>query len=494
MRILHSYWTQGKENRDSCGGWLSEEANMMCWALSCLNAKKYYGNIELYTDDEGYHTLVEQMKLPYDDVHIVYNKFSPIADIPYFLWAIPKIYTYSLQKEPFIHIDGDFVFWKKLDLNQPLVFQNMEINVPLYENIYKCLKQDIEDRNEIFSSCLDAEFVSEAANMGIFGGTDVVFLSRYANNVLSFVKHYASTSETFRLNSKDINCFLEQYYFSYLCRAEGRSTHAIHSEADLSNKRLLTECTYNYPGKKSGFNHFLGSSKKQELMVDYVKYELYSSYPDYYELIHEKLKYSGIKDIYFNANNEKLNIDKLYSSFIQRLKESDIVLDKESQDEYRGFLDYKNSCLDKSKKINTFGKRLTEEQLAQIDSNTKVRLNDCYISCKRYSIPWDEVDRSEKISKPASPQVVKKNELHATRPYAVFLLTPFEHSVFTVFMDEVCAYVIVNILKREFVSVGVIAERISMLLKNQSEGKEKVLEFTRKVINNLNIYGILDFA
>lgn len=492
MRILHSYWTQGKEKRDSCGGWLSEEANMMCWTLSCLNAKKYYNNIELYTDKVGYHTLVERMKLPYDKVHLVYNSDSLVVDFPYYLWAMPKIYTYSLQDEPFIHIDGDFIFWGKKDFNHPIIYQNEEKNVPLYELIYRSLKKEnVKDKE--FSQCLYTDFVSEAANMGIFGGYDLNFIKRYSNNVLDFVKQQYLVSATFHNNHKDINCFLEQYYLLYLCRAQGEETYTIHTPADLNDNKTLAECAYNYPGKQAGFNHFLGSSKKQELMVDYVKHELHSTYPEYYNLIHNEFRASDTKDIYFNITNKKLNIEKLYSDLMLKLKKANITFNEEIATEYRQFLDCKKNCFNFIPKQNSYFSRLTNEQLKNINYSTKIKLNDCFVACKKYSIPWDELSKAEKITKSSFPRVVTKEELHTNRPYAVFMLTPFEHSVYTIFMDEICAYILQNILKKDYLTIHDVAEKINLLLKDRVKSVEKALEFAIKIVSYFNIYGILTF-
>lgn len=493
MRILHSYWTQGKEHRDSCGGWLSEEANMMCWALSCLNAKKYYNHVELYTDKVGYHTLIKRMKLPYDKVHLVYNSDSLVANFPYYLWAMPKIYTYSLQDEPFIHIDGDFILWEKKDFNHPIIYQNEEKNVPLYESIYRSFKKEYINKQEDFSQCIYSDFVSEAANMGIFGGRDLEFIRKYSSNVLDFVKHQHLVSSTFHNNHKDINCFLEQYYLLYLCREQGEKTHTIHTPANLNDKKALAECIYNYPGKHAGFNHFLGSSKKQELMVDYVKNELYSTYPEYYNLIHDEFKASDTKDIYFNLSNKKLNIEKQYSDLMQKLKESNIIFNADIASEYRDFLDYKKACFNFIPKNNSSFSRLADEQFKYIDYSTKIKLNDCFVACKIFSIPWEELAKAEKITKSPCPRVVTKEELHTSRPYAVFMLTPFEHSVYTVFMDEVCAYILQNILRKDYLSISEIAEKINFLLKDKVKNINKTLEFTMKVVRIFNMYGILTF-
>ena len=76
MKIIHTFWTQNKNMNPllNKGGWLTNEAHFMCWALSCLNAKKYYGSIELFTDEEGYDLFVNKLQLPYDKVNVIFDK------------------------------------------------------------------------------------------------------------------------------------------------------------------------------------------------------------------------------------------------------------------------------------------------------------------------------------------------------------------------------------------------------------------------------------
>ncbi len=80
----------------------------MSWTLSCLNLRKFYENVELVTDEVGYRYLIEKLKLPYSSVRV---ELDCINTYPSSLWAIGKLYTYGIQNEPFIHVDGDVYIW-----------------------------------------------------------------------------------------------------------------------------------------------------------------------------------------------------------------------------------------------------------------------------------------------------------------------------------------------------------------------------------------------
>ena len=103
MKIVQTFWHGNNSLLDNSFGWMNPQYHLMSWALSCLSLKDNYQNIVLYTDSHGYEIFAEQLKLPYTDIIIQYDNLT----CPEPHWAYPKLLTYSLQKEPFIHVDGD---------------------------------------------------------------------------------------------------------------------------------------------------------------------------------------------------------------------------------------------------------------------------------------------------------------------------------------------------------------------------------------------------
>lgn len=492
MRILHSYWTKNIENRSPNGGWLSQESNIMSWSLSCLNAIKYFGNIELYSDEIGIETLCRQFHLPYTHVHNTFDDDKCINTLPHFLWSIPKIRTYSLQTEPFVHIDGDFILWSYIDFAKPLIFQNIEINVPLYEKMYNKLKAEIIHDNTPFINCLTDAFKPAAANMGAFGGTNISFIKDYSTHALEF-SIANSNKQSFVTNKQDINCFVEQYYMLYLCNKNGINYSTLHTPADMNDIMLSSKCTYNYPTKQSGFNHFLGASKRQELMCDYVKHELFLNHRSYYELIHDIYGDNSMSLHYFNTKNKQLSIQNIHHDMIARLKDKNVILDKELEREYLEFLQYKQKCLSHADGLISECDRKDFLYITKINEKTQVCLNDCYIDCLYYTLPWDEIYKTDDIIKESQVTIYKKDSVNSSRHYALFLYTPFDHSLYTVFINNICAYVIQNVLKREIQTVSSVANGINRLLRSESKSYEKALEFAISIISKLNTYGIIKF-
>lgn len=117
MKIIQTFWTGhskiGDNPFDLKAGWLSCEYHWMSWALSCLQLKKFYSNIELITDSIGKKILIDTFNLPYSSVSTALE--NSLDKYPAELWSLAKIFSYSIQKEQFIHVDGDVFLWQSLD-------------------------------------------------------------------------------------------------------------------------------------------------------------------------------------------------------------------------------------------------------------------------------------------------------------------------------------------------------------------------------------------
>jgi hypothetical protein len=151
MKIVQSLWVKPSIKKNSVntsdrntGGWTDKKYNYISWALSCLQFCKYYNKVELITDNLGYDTLIKKMKLPYTDVKVVLDDLN---DYHPDLWALGKIYAYSLQKEPFIHADGDvFIyapFSKELE-SSALLAQNIEKDFYYYREIFGSIEENFD--------------------------------------------------------------------------------------------------------------------------------------------------------------------------------------------------------------------------------------------------------------------------------------------------------------------------------------------------------------
>ena len=103
MKIIQTYWTKPMFHTSEelynriKGGWPAMHYALSAMAYSCLSIKKYYPDIELVTDSFGMELLIDVLDLPYKNVNLALDKF----DVNLNLWALAKVYSYSLQEEPF---------------------------------------------------------------------------------------------------------------------------------------------------------------------------------------------------------------------------------------------------------------------------------------------------------------------------------------------------------------------------------------------------------
>ena len=161
-------------------GWIAPEYHLMGWALSCLQLHKLYGSITLYANSPAAGLLLDTLQLPFNSLILVHDQLTlPHPD----LWALPKIYTYSLQEKPFLHVDGDVFLFEPLDsglLDSDLVAQNKEVAT---EHYYFPAQKALMCHFSFFPPCVKKDFESgkpiHACNAGILGGNNISFYRDY---------------------------------------------------------------------------------------------------------------------------------------------------------------------------------------------------------------------------------------------------------------------------------------------------------------------------
>jgi hypothetical protein len=264
------------------GGWLNKKFNYMSLALSCLQFKKYYNKVELVTDSLGYDLLINKFELPYTKVDV---KLDDLNDYHPDLWALGKIYAYSIQKEPFIHVDGDVFIYNKFNLeleNSPLIVQNIEKGFSFYNDVVKEIEDNFDYIPEEILKSKQNNGQIIAVNAGLLGGSNIEFIQNYSKEAFRFVDE--NLHKINKINIGMFNTVYEQFLFHAL--AESRD---IQISCYLSNVNsafdYLAELT-DLPSKRN-YIHTVGFYKKSKLICDLVEYRLLTDWPDYYfKIIH----------------------------------------------------------------------------------------------------------------------------------------------------------------------------------------------------------------
>jgi hypothetical protein len=283
-RIVQTLWTKPVfESNDTMhrfnGGWPSKKYNYMSWALSCLQFRKFYNNVELVTDLRGKHLLIDILGLPYTKVQV---ELDNLNNYPSSLWALPKIYAYSIQDEPFIHADGDVLIWEKFSdhfENAQLCSQQMVIDhKPQYT-----IMEEIESCFNYIPNCIVRDrketLILKTSNAGLFGGTNLYFFKEYAKMSFEFINK--NFSKLTKIKSATLGIIYEEYLF--YCMAK---------EANIEITYLLNPIDNDFIGNtlvdfetvptKTKFIHPVGSYKLYQQVSDLLAYTLLLYYPEYY--------------------------------------------------------------------------------------------------------------------------------------------------------------------------------------------------------------------
>lgn len=283
MKFVQTFWTGAATEADNKplaikAGWHSSEYHWMSWTMSCLQLLKLYGQVELVTDKMGKHILIDTLGLPYTSVSLALEDEIEMPNPG--LFSLAKLKTYSLQKEPFIHVDGDLFLYQPLPnhIYEPgLISSNPEADLFFNSHI---LNQVTEREFKLppHLKGVTAEPHLFSSNAGIIGGHDLTFIKEYCDYAFDFVA--SNKDQLGEVDISSINFLIEQISFFYLARQKGKPIayvseepvtdplyHDFISVADIPNVPMV---------------HAVGGCKRFPFMLDHLTKRLRLIYPTYY--------------------------------------------------------------------------------------------------------------------------------------------------------------------------------------------------------------------
>ncbi|SIQ80825.1 hypothetical protein SAMN05880574_12631 [Chryseobacterium sp. RU37D] len=290
FKIVQSFWSKpfleaAKKNKNL---WLNKEMFFISNALSVLKLKEFYSNVELVTDHYGKRILIDILKLPYDSVDLSLND---IDNYRHELWAVGKIKAYSIQNEPFLHIDNDVFLWKAFEesfLTNPLFCQNFENNVEYYSKITEEIKENAFKIPKEMTPYIENKANLngyEGINAGIIGGNDLDFFKKYCQLAFNIIdKNYNKLDNLSSINP--FNVFFEQALFHSLSIHDNVHVEKLFPPTDKSFIELVR--IENIPS--SFYIHPVAVWKKSIHINEYIYITLKESYPEYFERIQTLLK------------------------------------------------------------------------------------------------------------------------------------------------------------------------------------------------------------
>lgn len=286
MKIVQSFWSkpsrqggEGTQNRQA-GGWLHPKYNLMSWALSCLQFRAFYADVELVTDEAGKALLVDQLQLPYTRVRLALDKLD---DYPAELWALGKLVAYQLQSTPFIHADGDVIIWQRFSPaleRAPLLAQCHDAGFIFYEQMLERIREAFDYIPPAIERGCKPGSPVEAAVAGIIGGQDVAFFRHFVGEALAFVDRNLNALS--RINAGQFNPIFEQLLFFYLAREANRPICYYDTAVDYTYAAF--RAIYEIPRDRTYF-HPMGLYKKEHVYNREVENWLRLLHPAYYHRV-----------------------------------------------------------------------------------------------------------------------------------------------------------------------------------------------------------------
>ena len=280
IRVIQTFWTARNNPLQKDFGWLHPEHNLMAWTLSCLLLREKYDKVTLYTDSAGKQILIDELHLPYTEVHVVFDDFPCLPQH----WALAKVKTYSLQTEAFLHVDGDVFLshpFSEEVLQANLVAQNKEIGTAYYRKFVDQLLayQGLWLPSPVEKRLHDISVPSY--NMGLFGGKDLDFIQKYCNLVFDFFEKNDLYNPRGNYSKANCNVIFEQIFFAIVAEAEGKDVHNVLGKEIPDEGYTAGEfCNFrNY--RRKPLLHVLGGHKKNRDICRRIEATLLLEYPEY---------------------------------------------------------------------------------------------------------------------------------------------------------------------------------------------------------------------
>ena len=208
MKAIYTFWSKPLINNFArCK---SEKNFILMFVYSMLWSAKWFEKVELNTDEYGYNIFkyFENSKIK---IKNTLNDFEGLDS--YLFWAYPKIYSLTLQDEPFIHIDGDIFIFRRLpeDLfSGDFGFQNLEI--AHYERAYSKLI-NFYDKNYYFKPSVWSNNLKTAINCGLMYFKNPILAKNFHKDVK---KYFIDIDDKFAAQLKtELQDVIKTTYITY---------------------------------------------------------------------------------------------------------------------------------------------------------------------------------------------------------------------------------------------------------------------------------------
>ncbi len=293
MNFIQSFWSKpifDIEHRNSWnfrhdGGFPNAFLFYSAWVYSCLSIKRYYPNLQLVTDDYGMAIFRDALRLPYVKFS---NALNDLNDYHKGAWALGKLYTYQLQKEPFCHIDGDvFLFGPVLDkiLKAPVFAQSFDLDMKVYSEIHPYVNENFRKVPDEFQlEELKGPRQLKLINAGVIGGNELEVFQRYTSRAFELVDN--NQDKIGGINGGIFNLYYEQFLLSNIVYRYNVDLVTLYEEADSE----IDFAAFHKIPHDAAYVHLLSHLKLSTAFLEQVVARLQLEFPEYY---HRLLQFSN---------------------------------------------------------------------------------------------------------------------------------------------------------------------------------------------------------
>jgi hypothetical protein len=208
MRVIYTYCTQNGTNL--FGGYNSLEDLILMFKKSIAGIELTTQDITIYTDLEGSHVL-DQNGITNTKVVVDFDSYNYDKRF----WNIPKLVSYAMQEEWFLHLDIDVVFDAKIDidLTQFQFVSEMQRAEVIPSHHRNWLPKVVQDNYHPYIAC-----------SGIYGGDPRLF-KKLLEIALKTTKQFTEADEI----RFDHLTGIEETVATVLARCNNLDTHYINT-------------------------------------------------------------------------------------------------------------------------------------------------------------------------------------------------------------------------------------------------------------------------
>jgi hypothetical protein len=260
MKLIYSLHIGKNKSRNGlfCGFRNSEEL-LNSLLLSATVSGKHFSSCELYCDSEAVKLIEEDGRLfPFTKINICFDELNDWL-MPH-NWGYSKVLAYSLQKEPFVHLDFDAILWDGIppDLTKmKFIFQQKEMITGMFDKFY----------TPLFTLAKSLDLLPEeikyyapyALNAGIFGCFSTVHLSiikKYFDMINRYVLKQQALSGKHLINW-DQSIMFEQLFLTNIILDSG-----LKEKEDFDT--FISDDFKNKFTPQYRFSHFIAEWKRKE--------------------------------------------------------------------------------------------------------------------------------------------------------------------------------------------------------------------------------------